>query len=127
MTQQAEPKKAVSDILGGSGSAAKFRDHLGEVCTIESVRSVSTKNGPSSQLVTTEHGPIWAPSIVETQVRELDASGFLPMALRFESVGIADGKSYFTLVDPDEQSSADTATPPPPTDADAPPATDDTW
>jgi len=127
MAQQAEPQKALSDILGGAGSAAKFRDHLGEVVTIESIRSVVTKNGPSSQLITAEHGPVWAPSIVETQVRELSDSGFLLLALKFEAAESADGKRYFTLVDPDEQTSADSATPPPPTDADAPPVTNDAW
>ena len=127
MTQQAESKRALGDILGGGGGAEKFRDHLGEVVTIESIRSVSTKNGPSSQLITVEHGAIWCPSIVETQVRELSDSGFLPLALKFEAAESADGKRYFTLVDPDEQTSADSATPPPPTDADAPPVTNDAW
>jgi len=125
---QVEPRKAISDILGSSsGGAAKFRDHLEEVVTIEGIRSVSTKNGPSSQLITVEHGAIWCPSIVETQVRELSDSGFLPIKLKFEAAESADGKRYFTLVDPDEQTSADNATPPPATDADAPPVTNDAW
>jgi len=121
---QAEPKKALGDILGGGGGAAKFRDHVGETITIESIRSVSTKNGPSEQLVTTELGAVWSPSIVATQVHDLAESGFLPLALKFEAAESADGKRYFTLVDPDEQTSADNATPPPATDADAPPASD---
>ncbi len=79
MTQQVESKRALGEILGGGGGAEKFRDHLGEVVTIEGIRSVSTKNGPSEQLMTAEHGAVWCPSIVSTQVRELSDGGFLPI------------------------------------------------
>jgi|ERR671931_2350548 hypothetical protein len=91
-------QRTLSEILGGgSGGAAKYRDHVGKVVTITRLATVRTRNGEAIQFETEELGHVWAPSIVAQQLADLDEEGYLPGRFVLSQATSAAGKDYFVL------------------------------
>jgi hypothetical protein len=111
VTAESGDRPTVADILsGGASDAEKFRDLLGLPLTITELVTVATKNGDSMQFIGTDDDGIehlvWAPSIVTKHLEALEENGYLPIRLIPTETESKNGRSYFTLVEPGEESGA---------------------
>jgi hypothetical protein len=99
-----QKKVPLNEILAAAGSAEKFRDLLGIALTITDFEEVTTKNGETIQIIATDDQGakhvVWAPSVVEKQVRQLEQNEYLPIRLVPGEVTGAAGREYFTLEEP---------------------------
>jgi hypothetical protein len=103
-TSDPQNRTPLNEILAAAGSAERFRDLLGVPLTITEFEEVTTRNGETIQIVATddqgaEH-VVWAPSVVERQVRQLEKNEYLPIRLVPSAVTSAAGREYFTLEQP---------------------------
>jgi hypothetical protein len=98
-------RPSVKEILSaGGGDAEKFRDLLGVPLTITGFEDVATKNGDSMQFAATDDDDVehvvWAPSIVERHIRQLNEHGYLPYRAVPTAIEGASGREYFSLEEP---------------------------